>query len=442
MLTVVGGTYKEICLSPSWHATFGSGLRAAVAISNICDSTRLITYMTTEEQQRLEPFIEQHQIAVFPKTRKSRIEWQYDYSGGSPRLLTDGPPKELLDGLYCPPRRSDSGTTELDNVLLYGTVESDQPHMIEGRRLVYDPQSGLRSRALQSDRRRVSETAIVLNLTEAKAVALDLGNKRAQKSSPRMLARYILNKHPADVVVVKNGTLGAHVVAISGEEELVPAYIVSKYFGIGTGDVFSAVFAALWGEQRVNPVDAARQSSVAVAHYCSTDGILPLPPDIAGLEKIYPTINMARIKESGALSMRHVKPVYLAGPFFTISEQWLIQTVRDGLLANNVRVWSPLHDAGRIPNDADYEDTAEYVKKDIAAIDRCNVLLAVMEHPDPGTLFEIGYAQAKGKQVVVYLANPKASDLTMMTGTNCHVEQDLSTAIYLATVLSLKLAGE
>lgn len=55
-----------------------------------------------------------------------------------------------------------------------------------------------------------------------------------------------------------------------------------------------------------------------------------------------------------------------------------------------------------------------------------------MDLNDVGTIFEIGYAIAKDKKVVVYAPNSKTRDLTMMIGSHCEIEEDFTTAIYKA----------
>ena len=43
-MKIVGGTYREVCQHPHWDALFGSGLRAAAALSNLSPGTELHTY--------------------------------------------------------------------------------------------------------------------------------------------------------------------------------------------------------------------------------------------------------------------------------------------------------------------------------------------------------------------------------------------------------------
>ena len=49
---------------------------------------------------------------------------------------------------------------------------------------------------------------------------------------------------------------------------------------------------------------------------------------------------------------------------------------------------------------------------------------------DPGTVFEIGYARAKGKPVVVYCETPSGETHKMLEGTDCLIVADYVSAVY------------
>jgi nucleoside 2-deoxyribosyltransferase len=70
------------------------------------------------------------------------------------------------------------------------------------------------------------------------------------------------------------------------------------------------------------------------------------------------------------------------------------------------------------------------VAPDLDGIARAEVVLAVVSGLDAGTLFEIGYAKALGKRVVIYSENVSENDLTMMIGSNCEIIEDFSTVVY------------
>ncbi|MEF9477159.1 nucleoside 2-deoxyribosyltransferase [Chryseobacterium sp. 1B4] len=117
----------------------------------------------------------------------------------------------------------------------------------------------------------------------------------------------------------------------------------------------------------------------------------------------------------------------MAGPFFTVSERFLINEIYSILNGFDVDIFSPFHDAG-IP--VFKEDFEKIAKIDIDNLNNCDAVLAVISGNDPGTLFEVGYAKASGKKVILLCENYKENDLFMFKGTDCEITSDLSTAIY------------
>jgi nucleoside 2-deoxyribosyltransferase len=72
------------------------------------------------------------------------------------------------------------------------------------------------------------------------------------------------------------------------------------------------------------------------------------------------------------------------------------------------------------------------VSRDLAAIEAADLMFAIVDGMDSGTVYEIGYARAKGKPVVVYSENETPEDKKMMQGSGCVLCDDFVTAIYQA----------
>jgi nucleoside 2-deoxyribosyltransferase len=120
---------------------------------------------------------------------------------------------------------------------------------------------------------------------------------------------------------------------------------------------------------------------------------------------------------------RHVPRVYLAGPFFTLAQLWLIEQARNDLRAAGLRVFSPYHDVG-------VGAAQDVVSADLQGVAECDLVFAIGDGMDPGTVFEIGYARAMGKPVVVYCETGPGESLKMMQGTDCLIEADYVSAVY------------
>lgn len=66
-------------------------------------------------------------------------------------------------------------------------------------------------------------------------------------------------------------------------------------------------------------------------------------------------------------------------------------------------------------------------------------MFAVGDGMDAGTLYEIGFARAINKPVVMYCENESEEDKKMMNGSNCVICKDYTTAIYAALWEAAKL---
>src|SRR3546814_12403182 len=112
-------------------------------------------------------------------------------------------------------------------------------------------------------------------------------------------------------------------------ETLVPLYRTERVWKLGSGDVFSSTFAALWGCNGIDPVRAADCASRATAYYCDPR-TLPVPSPESLLKLPYPEVTLGAGK------------VYLAAPFFDLAQRWLVEEARSTLLAMGAQVFSPV----------------------------------------------------------------------------------------------------
>ena len=208
---------------------------------------------------------------------------------------------------------------------------------------------------------------------------------------------------------MKSGVAGAYVVEASGVSH-VPAYRTDRVWTVGSGDVFAAMFAARWAICGDAPADAALLASKAVAAYVNSMA-LPSPP----AEELSST----NFSEAKAAEGR----VYLASPFFTLGQRWLVDEARRCLLELGLDVFSPVHEVGPGP--------AEIIAHaDLAGLDECDAVFAILDGIDSGTLFEVGHARAKGKPVYALAQTVSEEDLKMVVGSGCHVLDDFVTALH------------
>lgn len=385
-MIVAGGIYRERCSVPEWDYIYGSGGRGAAALTALSGRTKLYSYVGSHERRQIEMTLGAVNVDVVSAPTEQTIAFDYFHPLSVPEHDWDGRIHAAL-------------IVKGDVVLRYGFMEGDA--VVTATTAVFDPQSsGVRFEANGSSAPRL---ATVLNDIELRA---HTGVDDVAAAATSLL------RNDDDVVVVKRGARGAEVYRRKHETAVVPAYRTERVFKIGTGDVFSAVFAHYWAEADLDAAAAADRASRAVAHYVST-GALPIPD--AGLEV------------GDALSTDFSPGrVYLAGPFFTLSQRWLIEELLAALSNMGAQVFSPFHEIGLCGG----RGAAAVAEADLDGLRGCDAVLAVLDGSDPGTIFEAGYARSLGMPVVALAENVQKQDLTMLEGSGCDIAPDLTTAVY------------
>jgi len=386
---IVGGVYRERCIEPLWDYIYGSAGRAMAATSRLAPGARLISYVDAATDTAAKVLAAENGGTFEAHSTAQSVCFDYLHPLAAPRI---NPSPGMLQN---PPI-----TVQADVVLRYGMLEGDA--IVHANKAIYDPQSSFGAARFGANGSSAERLAIVLNKAEARSMT--------GVDDPEIAAATLLDDG-AEVVVLKMGPLGALVLTPT-KVELVPLYKSSSVFKIGSGDVFSSTFAALWGVQGSDPFEAADIASRATAYYCDTRSLPPPDPNALRQHDFSP-----------------LKPgkgtVYLAGPFFDIGQRWLIEEANDLLVEMGANVFSPVHAVGPGP--------AKIVApEDIAGLENSDVVFAILNGMDPGTVFEVGYAVKLGIPVVGLAQNVRPEDLKMMEGTGCEIHSDFASAVYRA----------
>jgi nucleoside 2-deoxyribosyltransferase len=93
--------------------------------------------------------------------------------------------------------------------------------------------------------------------------------------------------------------------------------------------------------------------------------------------------------------MRHV---YIAGPLFNAHERWYLERMAEALEEAGYTTFLPHRDAGLVALQ-DPRSQATVFRDDIAALDSCEICVALLTGPDQdsGTSAELGYMFAHGR---------------------------------------------
>jgi nucleoside 2-deoxyribosyltransferase len=380
-------------MHPKWGEVFGSGGRATSAIMRIGGNATLHTYLTPQTKEIItsRSAIEGFSLSHVDITDGGSFSYHHTLS--TPSIIAPSnshPPISVAE----------------EKVIRFGIIEGDA--IIHADYAVYDPQDAYSPKHFRDNGSTAKHLAIVLNRHEA-SILCNLPN-----TSPEDLAKVISSNAKAEVVIIKMGAKGALVLE-NGIATEIPAFETNRVWKIGSGDTFVGVFGYFWMEEKRPATEAALLASKATAYYCTNQGF----PSLKHLS----ACNFPEVKLSERYLNGYAPLVYLAGPFFTLAELWLIDQARTNLREMGLRVFSPYHDVGHGSAD-------DVVELDLKAIRECDAIYAIADSMDSGTIFEVGYARALGKPVVFYSENESDGNKKMMEGSNCILCDDYVTSIY------------
>ena len=389
-MKVLGGSYRESCEVPRCDAVAGSGLRAAGAVAAAVEPT-LHTAIDESFRADVEAVAGGLHVCLEGVERDQPVGFRYFTPLSNPAI--DGP------GAAADALRVDG-----DVVLAFGMIESGE-RSVECDRLVIDPQRPRDLGGLDLDPYRCGHFALVCNANEIQALGGATDLVQAAKATR--------SRYDADVVVVKRGAVGAMVV--TNHVKHIGPHPTMSVWPVGSGDVFAGAFAHCWGNGE-DPIQAALVASAAAAWWCGTkaptvpasilDGAAPLHDSVAADE----------------LRVSCPPRVYLAAPFFNLSQRWLVELARNALRGLGADVFSPLHDVG-LGGD-------EVAGEDLGGLRECGAVLALADGWDAGTVYECGWASRAGIPVVAFGANSSSEGTKMLVGDGAEMHSDFSTAVY------------
>lgn len=394
MITIVGGVYRERCMRPAWDDIYGSAGRAATAIARFGGQAQLHACVDSDTQIVVDARAAAEVFQFNATAAQAPVTFEYIHGLANPDIRRGTHVKSKLQ-------------VNAEKVLRFGMI--DGTAVVDAEYAVFDPQNVDGTESFRANGSEAKHLALVLNRHEANLLVPSSSGLTAQE-----LAIVLAEQERAEVVVIKMGPLGA-LVYDNGAISTVPAYRTERVWKIGSGDTFAAHFALGWMDKGLSAHDAASVASIATAFYCENQGF----PDQDLLAGFKPS----PLQPSARYCDGYAPKVYLAGPFFTLAQLWMVGQARRDLLAMGLDVFSPYHDVGLGSAD-------DVVEKDLEGVRDCDVLFAIGDGLDSGTIYEIGYARALNKPVVFYAENESEQDKKMMEGSDCRITDDYVSAIY------------
>lgn len=400
-VTVVGGVYGEECAFPPRQVYRGSGGRAATILSSFGVDVTLDTITGPVLGPTFGSIAQKLGYALRSRNGTEDIWFRYRHPLGQPTIYPASPQRVSADHVV-----------DAEAALVFGMIEG-RP-IVHAQRVVYDPQDGFRSEHFDSNGSTADELAMVVSYSEGRVLT--------NEKDPNLIANRLLDRSNVTAVVIKCGPQGA-LAAAKQSRTWIRSFPTKRVYKIGSGDAFSAAFAFAWLIQKQDVCSASWFASRVAAAYVesaqdsfTTDQRTQFEAEAKAASEEFGNAGPRAIPET---------QIYLAGPFFTTAQQWLVDEVRDALTDMGFNVFSPSHEVGMGPAN-------EVARADLFALDRSGLVLALLDGLDAGTIFEVGYARSKGIPVIAVAELVDECSLTMVLGSGCEATNDLSTGIYTA----------
>ncbi|MCL6220703.1 PfkB family carbohydrate kinase [Zunongwangia pacifica] len=396
MINIIGGTYREINFDDVSMEIFGSGFRSA---KFLLENKSQVNFITNGNEQ-VSNFLKENQ-KVYPNLKfdchpyDELITFQYSFALDEPSIFPN-----ILNI-----KKAKEWRFEGDDLIAFGMLESE--YEINCKRVVYDPQTSIKPKRF-SDFGKAQELVYIINRNEAYSISSSRDIEDIKK--------YFFTKEKVKAFIIKNGPYGATLYTES-EEHTIPCYVTNNVHKIGSGDIFTASFGYYWMDKKLSLEQSALLASKSTAVFCDKKAYVDC---MNNFKFEYQEFKAKNISE---------KQVYLASPFFALSELILVDKIRNALLSFGVKVFSPFHDIG-------LGEAVTIAKKDIEGIKSSDVIFVVLDNLDSGTLIESGFSMANDKKIVGYHRTCNEKKLLMLKPGNFTMNSNLTTALY-QTIWSL-----
>jgi hypothetical protein len=390
MISVIGGTYREIDYDDISTDIYGSGYRCCkFLLENKCD----VNYYTSgngEVEKYLKEIKKVYSNFNFQLTKsKDLITFKYSFALDTPSIFPN-----ILNI-----KKTENIKVEGGNIICYGMLESD--FIITGNKVIYDPQTSLNPKKF-SEIGNANELIYIVNMNEAKSISL--------QNDLEGIKKYFFNNEKAYALIIKNGPYGAKLYLKNNDEFEIPSFVTENVNKIGSGDIFTSSFGYYWMNKNLPLEECAILASKVTSLYCDKKVYI----DVKDFNHDFIAIESKNFKD---------KQIYLAAPFFSIAELILIDKIRNAFLEFEVKVFSPFHDIG-------LGDEETIAIKDLQGIKDSDIIFCVFDNLDSGTLIESGFALAMNKKIIGYHRTCKESELLMLKPGDLKIFKNLTSAMY------------
>ena len=193
------------------------------------------------------------------------------------------------------------------------------------------------------------------------------------------------------------------------------SFIGKTKHSVGVGDCFNSIFCFL---QYTNNT----KTSLKLAAYCASIYAQTYSYDEFRLH-CQTVINnkndyLDLIGKRLSWDERKKLHIYIAGPDFPGQKTNLFDDLEVSLRYHNFNPHRPIKENGLSLLSLNEQERQEIYYKDLALLEKCSMLIAVLLFNDPGTLIEIGFYSSHNKKVILFDPFRKAENLFLIKSVN------------------------
>lgn len=219
--------------------------------------------------------------------------------------------------------------------------------------------------------------------------------------------KYLESKKNWNTAILKENRGGSVAFNSSGDKYEIPSFLFGSIHSVGVGDVYNSSYL-VYKSHGLSIEDSLIKSSYNASLYSMTLNYERYLESLVVLDDYIP------LKENGIrvpfISRKDVH-IYVAGPDFSNSRYKIYFDKIDEILTyHNFNGHLPIRENGEGEGKSNNEQSIMY-KKDVALLDKCQIMVACGFENDSGTMAEIGYFKAQNKPIVLFDPN---NDVTNM----------------------------
>lgn len=225
-------------------------------------------------------------------------------------------------------------------------------------------------------------------------------------------------------IVVKRGIKGCIVAQKNKKSQFIPSYKSNAVCTLGSGDAFGGALVSTYVETG-NMEYSAKFASCMVACFIESFDAERIP------NKNAVEFYMKDREIVDFISTKEVT-IYLAGPFFSQQELNWVNYIHGFLESCGFKILSPSKENGIINVNTGSDVKKDVFLSDLKLLDKSDLVVALLDHSDTGTSFEIGYAYSNN--IPVLGLKTSKSSLNNMIEYSCDIicssVEELITEVY------------